>query len=85
MRERSADEGYQGGHAKRCNGPAPKSCYNGISVSPGLLRRHPGPLALTGPFESETGGADLPQPNALIMSLIEINLRQFCFVVTFAR
>jgi hypothetical protein len=28
---------------------------NGISVSPSLLRRHPGPLALTGPFESETG------------------------------
>src|SRR6516165_4061282 len=29
--------------------------------------------------------ADLPQPNALTVSLIEINLRQFRFVVTFAR
>ena len=37
------------------------------------------------PFWEWDRGVDLSQPNALIVSLIEINLRQFRFVVTFAR
>jgi hypothetical protein len=44
---------------------------------------HPGPLALTGSLWELDRRADLPQPNAGIVSLIEINLRQVRFIVTY--
>jgi hypothetical protein len=45
----------------------------------------PGPLALAGPLWELDWRVDLSRPNARIVSLIEINLRQFRFVVTFIR
>jgi hypothetical protein len=44
---------------------------------------YPGQLALSGSLWELDRRADLPQPNAGIVSLIEINLRQFRFIVTF--
>jgi hypothetical protein len=49
---------------------------------PGSVMGHPGPLALSGSLWELERRADLPQPNAGVVSLIEINLRQFRFIVT---